>query len=526
MIQGDQVVITGGNFNSVGAGGVINIRYGRYRSDRQGKCDSNLCALVRSLLWAGEEKLLPYLFVRDAMHDSLEHVDAPKCHPDTRVRILEILEIFCNDVSPTQYRIKWLHGPAGAGKSAIMRTLAYRLCAKGCWVSSFFFRANHSNRNRSDYTFGTLVVQLAHHIPELALQLDEISEIHRQMLEGGGLEAHLQKLIIGPLKHIFGDVGPQDKPWIILLDGLDENSYHGDIHHLFARLVQECPIPIHLLIASRPTPAIRHAFDHGDLNSITSRIALDRSFDSDADIETFIRDEFEDIKNRHPMRAYIPNIESWPGEDIIQIVKKRSSGQFIFPSTSMKFIKSLRHNPAKRLKIILGLSPAGKSNPYEPLDKLYKMVLENALENLDEDDTEDFLYILGAYLVMATGVNGLPEDTEVWFMEHLHSLDRGTLKMLFSDLESIAMVPDDGSRIVLFHLSFFDYLCDKSRSGSFHVDLAAIHSRLAVNCMRNLLEDFSEWFARVTFCNAHLNHSGSLRPLDLFLYSAKLRKPS
>jgi len=429
------------------------------------------------------------------MHDSLEHVDAPKCHPDTRVRILEILETFCNDASPTQYRIKWLHGPAGAGKSAIMRTLAYRLCEKGCWVSSFFFRANHSNRNRSDYMFATLVVQLAQHIPELAQQLEEVAEIDRQMLRGGGLESHLQKLIIGPLKRIYGDVGPQDKPWVIIVDGLDENVYHGDIQLLFARLVQDCPTPVRLLVASRPMPSIRYAFDHGTLNSITSRIALDRSFDSDADIEVFLRDEFEDIRTRHPMRAYITKIESWPGEEIIQTIKKRSSGQFIFPSTSMKFIKSLRHNPAKRLKIILGLLPAGKTNPYEPLDRLYRMVLESAMENLDEDEAQDFLYFLGTYLVMATSVDGLPEDTHVSFIEHLHNLDRGSLKMLFCDLESIILVPDDGSQLILFHLSFFDYLCDKSRSGSFHVDLAAIHSRLAVNCMKHLPEDFREFLS-------------------------------
>ena len=60
----------------------------------------------------------------NALHNSGEvSHQLPKCHPGTRVAILNHLIAWALALTHT-YPIIWLHGPAGAGKSAIQRTIA------------------------------------------------------------------------------------------------------------------------------------------------------------------------------------------------------------------------------------------------------------------------------------------------------------------------------------------------------------------------------------------------------------------
>ncbi|KAJ7849788.1 hypothetical protein B0H14DRAFT_3667108 [Mycena olivaceomarginata] len=58
----------------------------------------------------------------EALYDSAESFMQPRCHPDTRKELLDDLYRWAIQNDPTQ-PICWLHGPAGAGKSAVMQTL-------------------------------------------------------------------------------------------------------------------------------------------------------------------------------------------------------------------------------------------------------------------------------------------------------------------------------------------------------------------------------------------------------------------
>ncbi|KAJ7466869.1 hypothetical protein FB451DRAFT_400086 [Mycena latifolia] len=54
----------------------------------------------------------------DASHDAGERYPQPQCHPKTRTQMLDDLHAWSSEPNPKR-RILWLHGPAGAGKSAI-----------------------------------------------------------------------------------------------------------------------------------------------------------------------------------------------------------------------------------------------------------------------------------------------------------------------------------------------------------------------------------------------------------------------
>jgi len=64
----------------------------------------------------------------------------------------------------------WLHGPVGAGKSAIAQTCAGR----NQLAASFFFARTVAHRNEVKYVFPTIAVQIALSALEKRQRLDEI----------------------------------------------------------------------------------------------------------------------------------------------------------------------------------------------------------------------------------------------------------------------------------------------------------------------------------------------------------------
>jgi len=60
-----------------------------------------------------------------ALHNSLEwqELDAPKCHPDTRIAVISRLIQWITGEIDFDALILWLYGAAGAGKSAIAHSI-------------------------------------------------------------------------------------------------------------------------------------------------------------------------------------------------------------------------------------------------------------------------------------------------------------------------------------------------------------------------------------------------------------------
>src|SRR5271154_6221085 len=101
-----------------------------------------------------------------AFHNSDELYDAPKCHPHTRVAVLdEIMQWVGESESAREAFMMWLFGPAGAGKSAIAKRIAEIAAEKGLLIATFFFSRTDPQRNTKDRLVATLAYQLALSIP-------------------------------------------------------------------------------------------------------------------------------------------------------------------------------------------------------------------------------------------------------------------------------------------------------------------------------------------------------------------------
>jgi len=75
----------------------------------------------------------------------------------------------------------------------------------------------------------------------------------------------------------------------------------------------------------------------------------------------------------------------------------KSSGQFIYVSTIVKFVSSRRRGPDHRLEIVLDLRPKGKDLPFTELDALYRYVLSFV------EDTTTTVQIIATALTLKYG---------------------------------------------------------------------------------------------------------------------------
>ncbi|KAF8809778.1 hypothetical protein BYT27DRAFT_7135942 [Phlegmacium glaucopus] len=379
--------------------------------------------------------------------------------------------------------VLWLYGSAGAGKSAIVQTIA-QMCAKlGLLVASFFFARLSQSRNNEKRLIASIAYQLALSIPatrtyiEAAIQNDP-AVFHRS------LDTQIETLIIRPLENACAVVDSAvTKKWprLIVIDGLDE--CHGplvqsSIIRVLSTALLRIPVPLILLVASRPEPHIRNTFNLLHKSQPSRRIALDDSYEPDADIKVFLLSRFEEIKKNHSLAFYIP--KSWPSAEIIDRLVRKSSGQFIYASTVMKYLDSPNHRPMKRLDVIIGLRPVDGDMPYKELDALYSHILSCV------DDLASALKIFGFLFFR---YEFYPERVTTYFVADLLGLDEEDVHICLSELHSIFYVPPPkkgGLSIKVNHASLQDFLVDTLRSGRYYVDEEAFHTDLARQCLRQV----------------------------------------
>ncbi|KAJ7434149.1 hypothetical protein FB451DRAFT_1572171 [Mycena latifolia] len=387
----------------------------------------------------------------EALYDSVESFPQPRCHPNTRTEILDVLYNWAID-NQTTTSIRWLQGPAGAGKSAIMQSLCRLLQDDGRLSGSFFFKRDHTTRGNARALFLTLAYQLALHHPELKGLICKSAEDDPSAV-GRGMDIQLCKLIIGPCATLT------NSPTIILLiDGLDECKGHDvqqEILRLFGSAVSKCPM-LRILIASRPEPQISQVFKEPDMTGLYHLLNIGPSF---MDIRNYLSSEFDRIHHEHEeTMASVPT--PWPTRDIFEVLVDKSSGYFIYAATIIKFIDDRDFRPTERLAAVIENLPTECGTPFHALDELYSQILH------DSPFPSRILNILCFIL------HGSMFRVSTKNIERLLGLHPGDVKLTLRRLQSLLLVPQDETDIIfLHHKSFRDFLVDPNRSGKFHIGL-------------------------------------------------------
>ncbi|KAF9471924.1 hypothetical protein BDN70DRAFT_774657, partial [Pholiota conissans] len=273
-----------------------------------------------------------------ALYDSSARFDPPKCHPNTRVAVLEYLIGWIFGHNDLEALILWLYGPAGAGKSAILQTIAEWCAKNNKLLASFFFGRSDPTRNHIKPLIPTIACQIAIIIPELKPYVEGAIERDPFLLDKS-LATQFQLLIVTPLQALAasGNLKPSS-PRLIIIDGLDEcddPKMQDMILRVIANALHSQDFPLIFLIASRPEWNIHDTFSSTLLSGLWKSVVLDDTYKPYNDIHLYLTDSFHKIKTTHRYHDSIP--EKWPSQSDIDALVKKSSGQFIYASLVVKY---------------------------------------------------------------------------------------------------------------------------------------------------------------------------------------------
>ena len=400
----------------------------------------------------GFERLLEAV-APNALHNSGHDFDAPKCHPGTRVAVIQAIADWIAGVHDDDHKkdIAWVTGAAGAGKSAIGRSVCERCAEEGTLLASFFFGANDSTRNHKRTFVPTILYQVCFLNPFVRRVVTGIID-NDPLIFNRTLREQLSTLLIGPLASTFG-TETMLVPRLIVIDGLDECESHSsqlEILDSVLYIASISPTPIRILVCSRPESQIDNFFSSRQVHDVLFKMFLGDEYSPDEDIRLYLSDRFKAIKENHKFRSSIP--DNWPEEAHMYQLVRNSSGQFIYASTVVHYTESPRHRPHQRLESVLGLRPPFKDLPFAQLDALYTHILKMA------DDPQlvvDILIFLALYHELATTGQ----------VERMLRLESEDVDVLLSDLASVVQIQN--GTIKFLHKSFTDFLLDPSRSKDF-----------------------------------------------------------
>ncbi|KJA20394.1 hypothetical protein HYPSUDRAFT_142347, partial [Hypholoma sublateritium FD-334 SS-4] len=261
--------------------------------------------------------------------DSAQHVDAPKCHPHTRTAVLnEIMDWIMLAVTRLQW-ILWLKGAAGAGKSAIGRSIVELCLQREIPIARFFFFRTDPSRNTVAPVIATLVHQILQCIPALTEIILPIIQSD-PLIFNKSLETQFEYLVFKPLRQLHNRSLYQ-QTLVLLFDGLDECHNEMDqvsLIRILSSFVGTTAYPVMVFFASRAENHISVPFKSPGISQMVWPLNLDHHYSPDDDIRLFLVDSFLAIKNTHPFGHLLDN--NWPSESEVEEVVIKSSGQFVY----------------------------------------------------------------------------------------------------------------------------------------------------------------------------------------------------
>ncbi|KAJ3557237.1 hypothetical protein NP233_g11795 [Leucocoprinus birnbaumii] len=401
------------------------------------------------------EKFLEYT-IRGAELDSSARDPPPRCHPNTRISILQRMEFWLRNPCRAK-RMLWLVGPAGVGKSAIMQTAAESECRSSLLAALFFSAPNGRNDPRRVIT--TLAYQLAAKYPPYreyirARIMDDPNILEKSII------GQFTEFIVKPfaVRRLFDGMHQV----LIFIDGLDECKGEREqilLLSLISYFTTRFPdVPLLWIVSSRPEAHItRHLSQKRFASCFDQEQVLIDSPEACRDVERFVRAEFDKIRrSRSVIMLHFPN---WPCEKHLLKFLASAQGLFAYADTATRFIAERDH--INRFQLVLDLidqpsssaSPTSVTQPLARLDALYEHIVNQV-------DPEDLKYAKQVFSHLLFPVSF--EDYAFQFQVcNWLEISPDILHSALSKLHSVLIIPppdEEFDTIRWYHKSFYDFL--------------------------------------------------------------------
>ena len=193
-----------------------------------------------------------------------------------------------------------------------------------------------------------------------------------------------------------------------------------------------------------------------------------------------LQDGFAKIRAENFILPHV--VQPWPSKGVIDLLVQRSSGQFIYAATVLKFVGADFCSPTEQLGLVLKPDPTAFSD----LDQLYTQILSVYPSSVN------IVQILG---IIIASRSSFPE-----VIEDILGMEKGKLKLVLRGLSSLAKDGNYGigdrwnNRVIHFaHASFSDYLLNSSRSGPFHVDQQEYEKQVTMRSFALIMQSIRSW---------------------------------
>lgn len=404
-------------------------------------------------------------------------VDEVKCHPGTRTEVIGLIEKWIlGPQNASACHLFWLSGPAGAGKTSIVHTVAERCQEQGVPHANFFFFRTDGSRSDPFPLVPTLLHQILQLHPTLRESVAAILSSNPLIFQTS-LENQFAQLLVIPL-HAIQQSCPSYRPIILLIDGLDECDSENklgqrQILRTFDKVLVNHHCLFRVLVASRAEHQIVMSFNQVATSVLS--VYLDNQYMPERDIRLFVSDKFDEVKHTHRLAHMID--ETWPSVGDIDSIVKKSSGQFIYAATVMRFILDSSASPQLSLERVQGVAPLTARSPFSHLDAMYAYILSRA------DDQDALKDILHAQLLRSI-THRTARRTTTHRNATLQQLllmynPRYTDTVIHSCVGDLSAIAHLGCReLAFYHASLPEYLQDESRSGVYFVDVDAFNEKI------------------------------------------------
>lgn len=401
--------------------------------------------------------------IPEAAHDSSARKYAAKCYPGTREQHIQDFLLWVAGASHGQYhrfRMFWMNGPFGVGKSAIAQTCAERIERQRLGAAFFFSMPNQ--RDDPDRFFPSIAYQISMQNKLFADLLNAKIGADPSILTKT-IQLQFQELIVSPTLELR-EQGVEISEKVVIIDGLDEcrdNRAQCLIIELISTAVREYGerLPFLWAFFSRPEPHILETFSSETISPFFWKKSVFVSRELDKEIELYLRGEFENIRKR----KHIPSSSDtpWPSDEDISKLVDKTDGLYVYASTVTKYIGDPDAlDPRDRLETIISLRlhrpfSSNVLRPTAELDSLYTLVMRRIPPHI--------LPLTQQILLLNNDPTGFKAFSVMLEILGLSLLSATTA---LSKLHSVLVVPDDDSGSLKFHhASFMEFLWDITRSG-------------------------------------------------------------